>query len=442
LNPFISVFSIKKMPVKVQSGFARRPTQEESGLFGIKITASEPIQKNIHIALLIDTSGSMEGERMTSVKRTLGVLLNRLNVGDTITVVGFSSREKIVLDSVRVTTDNIAIMLSEIDKLSADNGTNLEAGIAGLGKLLKEDTVLNALVVLTDGHINEGITSVAGLYSLIKSYVKSVPVYTLGYGTDHNADLLKTISSRTRANYTFIQDEIVLPISMGDMLGALQTEVASDASITYDSKWVCVEPLAEMRTEYHLGSLIADKAMWVVFLVPFGQEAADFTLKYKDVVNNTLCSSPQENEVSAMEIEEQYVRCITGTALNKISDTMRRNRLEEAKELITSGISAITKSPAADRPLVIHMKAQLDETLEEVNKALARHRLPRSPALLTPPALLNRITSLGGNYSAQRGVTQMANGQTPSLFSSPSQEQERNEMTAQYSLGAGDPAVP
>jgi hypothetical protein len=431
-----------KMPVIVKSGFAKRPTLEEAGLLGIKITGSEPELKNIHIGLLIDTSGSMEGDRIDSVKRTLGVLLNRLSLGDSITLVGFSSSAKVILDSVTITNDNKLILLGEIDKLITDGGTNLEAGISGLGQILKENTVLNALVVLTDGHINEGITSVAGLHSLINSYLKSVPVYTLGYGSDHNADLLKTLSFRTRANYTFVQDEIVLPISMGDLLGALQTEVASGMSIIYNSNWKCIEPLAEAGTEYNIGSLIADKPMWVIFRVPLGQEAADYTIKYKDSTANLLNSRPQDNEISPIEVEEQYVRCVTGTALNKIGDAMRKNKLEEAKALISTSIADISRSLAANRPLVIRMKAQLEETLEEVNKAMSRHRLPRSPPLMTPPNLLNRITSLGGNYSAQRGVTQMANGMTPSLFSSVSQEQQGNEMAAQYSVAAGDPLEP
>ena len=427
------------MPVIVKSSFAKRPTLEEPGLLGIKIEANEPRSKNIHVGLLFDCSGSMEGDRIISVKRTISVLLDLLNIGDVITLVGFSDTAQIILNAVTVTSDNKLTMLESIDKLTANGGTNLEVGVVGLGQLLKEQSVLNALVVLTDGHLNDGVTSVAGLYSLITSYMKSVPVYTLGYGEDHNADLLKNLSSRTRANYTFIQDEIVLPISMGDMLGALQTEVASEASIKYDPSWTCIEPLAVPDSEYNIGSLIADKATWVIFKVTAGSEAANFTLSYKDEINNLFTSRPGENEIAELEIVEQYVRCITGATLNSVSEAMRLNKLVNARDLLISGLSAINSSKAARRPLVIRMKAQLEETLEEVNKAINRPPMHRGFSPMTPAALLNRTTSLGGNYSAQRGVTQMADGHTPGLFSNSSQEQASNHMAAQYSVGGGDP---
>ena len=48
---------------------------------GVKITASGVVSnKKVHIALLIDTSGSMEGERITAVIKTIKVLIERLNV--------------------------------------------------------------------------------------------------------------------------------------------------------------------------------------------------------------------------------------------------------------------------------------------------------------------------------------------------------------------------
>ena len=429
------------MPVIVKSSFAKRPTLEVPGLLGIKIEATEPRQKNIHLGLLFDCSGSMEGDRIISVKRTIAVLLDRLNLGDIITLVGFSDNAQVILDAVTINSNNKPTMLEAIDKLTAAGGTNLEIGVVGLGQLLKERSPLSALVVLTDGHLNDGMTSVAGLYSLITSYMNSVPVYTLGYGEDHNADLLKNLSSRSRANYTFIQDEIVLPISMGYMLGALQSEVASEASIKYDPNWTCIEPLAVPNSEYNIGSLIADKATWVVFNVPAGSEAANFTVCYRDEINNLFTSRPGENEVAELEIVEQYVRCITGTTLNSVSEAMRLNKLVDARDLLISGLSAITSSKAASRPLVIRMKAQLEETLEEVNKAINRPPMRRGFSPMTPAALLNRTTSLGGNYSAQRGVTQMADGQTPGLFSNLSQEQTSNHMAVQYSLGVGDPSA-
>ena len=445
------------MPVIVQSSFTN------DGICGLKISASDPVIRSIHVALLMDTSGSMEGERIDAVKRTLSVLVDRLHTGDKITLVGFSTDAKVLLDSVQVTADNKPTLLAEVNKLSTDGGTNMEAGISGLGLLFQNGSKPNAVVLLTDGHVNEGLTSFAGLYSLITSYMPSIPVYTLGYGTDHNADLLKSLSMKSHANYSFIQDEISLPLCMGDMLGSLQTEVASSASISYDERWTCLEPMSEVAGLYEMGSLIADKPMWVLFKVPEQARDSVLTLNYKaDGQGNTVAFSPVLGVLGELDIVEQHVRCLTGVTLNKVADAMQKNWLAEARTLLIAGIQYIALSAASSRPMVIRMKAQLDETLEEVDKAIAENsrmpryygamtleevdkaiaensRMPRYYGAMTPAALLLRTTSLGGNYSAQRGVTQMTHG--TNLFSSPCQEAASQQMVEQYSQVAGDPSA-
>jgi len=80
-----------------------------------------------------------------------------------------------------------------------------------------------------------------------------------------------------------------------------------------------------------------------------------------------------------------------------------------------------------DRPLTILMKAQLEESLEEVNRAMQNLRRGHVPA-----HLVNRMTSLGANYAAQRGVTQMADNTTPGVFSSPHQTRTSQAMASQY----------
>lgn len=414
------------------------PSTGIPGLLGIKIVGNSPVAKSIHIGLLMDTSGSMEGGRIDSVKRTMTVLLDHLVVGDKITLVGFSDKASTVFKELTIIDDPLQkpTLLGEISAMVADGGTNLECGISMMGQILTGGTPLNAIALLTDGEINDGISTTAGLYSMIKSYFNTVPVYTLGYGTSHNADLLKALALRSHANYTFIQDEIVLPISMGDMLGAIKTEVATDLSLGYDSRWYCAEPMADPgASNYDIGSLTADKPMWVLFKVPFGLQGSALTIKYKENgVDSNLSFQPTDGECDSLDIIEQAMRCETGIALNKVAEAMKRHKLTEAKDLLTSVLSVINSSQAVSRPLVIVMKAQIEETLEEVNKAISGHHVG-----FTPADLLYRTTSLGGNYSAQRGVTQMADAQTPNLFSSPAQIVASQAMSAGYSQSVHDP---
>jgi hypothetical protein len=217
------------------------------------------------------------------------------------------------------------------------------------------------------------------------------------------------------------------------MLGALQTEVAAEASISFDSRWSCCEPLASKGdSKFDLGSIIADKPMWAIFKVENGLQSSALTLNYRENgLPYTLMFSPVDGQVNGLEICEQELRCLTGITLNRVAELIQKRKLPEAKALLLKTLAELANSTVVSRPLVILMKAQLDETLEGVNTAVQRHNLPLD--------LLYRTTSLGGNYSAQRGVTQMADGQTPGVFSSPAQVLSSQVMCDQYSQ---DPLIP
>jgi hypothetical protein len=422
------------MPVSVLASFATQPTESTPGLCAVKVVATDPVTQPIHLGLLMDTSGSMEGPRLASVKRTLEVLLSHLRPDDKITLVGFCSTALTVFNAVSISADpsQKAALVAAINTLAATTSTNLEVGLAEMGSILKSTaSPLNALVVLTDGHINAGISSVSGLYSLVKSYFSVVPVYTLGYGADHNADLLKTLSARTHANYTFVEDEVALPVSMGNMLSALQTEVASAANLTFHGGLQCLEPTATSGS-FDFGSLIADKPMWAVFKVPLGLESSPFVLNYKMLgVNHTLSFTPTPSSIPNEEILEQELRCHTAQSIEKAIDAMKSYNLQMAKDIITAALALVAASSVASWPLPIVMKAQLDERLEDINKALA------SPHNYGAAAALCRMTSMGGNYSAQRGVTQMSDGTTPGVFCSPAQLIASQQMSDQYTSGGG-----
>jgi hypothetical protein len=431
------------MPITIKGSFANAATGDAPALLGVKITGTDPVAQNIHIGLLMDTSGSMEGTRLESVKRTISILLSRLNAGDLITLVGFSNKANTVfkMETIDVDQGKKDAMLAAVNALVAEGGTNMECGITELGQILSGATKpLGALVLLTDGEINEGISSVAGLHSIIKSYLKTVPVYTLGYGENHNGTLLKAISLRTNASYTYIEQELMLPTSIGNMLGALQTEVASEVSLGFDSRWSCAEPEAKPGSSvFEFGSIIAEKPMWAIFRVPLGFEGSAMTLSYKmNGADYNVTFTPADGQCDILEIEENNLRCSNANTLNKVSEELRMNKLPDAKVLLLAGLALLNASALVSRPLVIQMKAELEESLEEVEKAILRR------SRTTPASLMYRMTSLGGNYAGQRGVTQMANGRTPGVFSSPDQIQTSQGMTVEYSQAspaAHDPDV-
>ena len=436
------------MPVNVNISYATRPTSTEKGILGVKVTCDTPVAKAIHMGLAIDTSGSMDGERIESVKRTLGVLISRLRVGDSITIVGFNQAASVVLAGHIISDTNRAEAIQLVNELQAGGGTNFEAGFTGLGALLQGGTAsvqpFDAVVVLTDGHANEGITSAAGLGSLIKSYMKGMPVYTLGYGEDHNADLLRALSIRSQGTYTYIGEETILPASMGDLMASLQDEVAKSAVLSTPANWVCVEAGAETAGIYDFGSLIAGKPVWAIFEIPPTSDAgpATLTLTYKQfgVAANLTVTGTIDTALDQLDVLEQLLRCKTSKALDVVATALGTHDVDKALSVLNATIAEISSSPAAMRPLAIRMKAQLEEMLETANaakRAAGRFRHGGGAAL-------GRMASnAASNYGTQRGVTSSGGGAPAvALFSSPRMIDAATAHVTQYSQSVShDPAA-
>jgi len=408
--------------INVKACYLKKPTNEESGIIGIKINGinTDIILKAINIVLLIDTSGSMEGDSITAVKKTISILIEKLSDGDTITLIGFGSESKIIISNVTIDYSNKNTIIQEVDKLVAEGGTNLESAISALGQI--GNIKPNAVIILTDGYINQGITSIAGIYSLIKSYLSDSPVYTLGYGENHNIDLLKNLATRTRASYTFIQEEIALPIAMGDMLGALKTEISSNTTLVFPDNWTCIEPIAEGGNTFCIGPIIANKPMWVMLNVPKGSIDKSMVLTYvQPNSSNSITFNTTDGSLDRMEMLEQMIRCEMCKVINTVSDYMKMNNLNKAKELLIKNINSLTISEAKNCHLVIIIKAQMAELLEEVNKNILNSNR-------TSQGLLARASNTSSNYGNQRGVS--SNG--PSLFSSPNQAVYSQNMSVRY----------
>ena len=414
---------------------------------GVKITASGVVSnKKVHIALLIDTSGSMEGERITAVIKTIKVLIERLSVDDMFTLIGFSNEASVIVSGVIITEATKLSIISDLPNIVAGGGTNMEIGITKLGELIHNGLSMpNSVVILTDGHINEGMTSLGGLYSLIKSYTPLVPMYTLGYGMEHNANLLKDIAAKTRGSYTLVEDDNILPGVMGDMLGALKSEVTSNAVLKFPVGWKCMEPIAEgTDNSFTVGSLILDKPMWVVFNVPDGvvsnvQEGVTSTNTFELVCNEMSMSFTNNDDMDSSEVAEQLCRCQITSVMNNISEAIKNRKYSEAEKMASDNIKVLETSEAKNRPLVIKMKAQMEESLEEIKNLITNQntRFNRN----ADRNLQMRMTSLGGTYSLQRGQSGGgAAGPPNNDFSSPAQRAESVQMTQNYSQCGGDPA--
>lgn len=93
---------------------------------------------------------------------------------------------------------------------------------------------INAVMLLTDGLANHGITDRNLLKETVINALKEGPpivIHTFGYGEDHDEDLLRDIAIAGGGNYYYMKSDEDVPTSFADALGGLISVIAQNAVV-------------------------------------------------------------------------------------------------------------------------------------------------------------------------------------------------------------------
>jgi Ca-activated chloride channel family protein len=160
----------------------------------------------VNLALVVDTSGSMEGEMIEDAKKASLALLDALSPGDTLAVVAFHSRAEVLTPATRINAKNAAKIREQISAMKAHGTTDmaggLRAGIDEVVKGLRADGV-NRIVLLGDGVPNNE----APIVNLAQAAGRSgVAVTALGLGLDYNETLMNAVAQHSGGKFHFVRD--------------------------------------------------------------------------------------------------------------------------------------------------------------------------------------------------------------------------------------------
>src|SRR5262249_54012326 len=118
----------------------------------------------IALALVLDRSGSMSGDKITTAKRAALAVLQRLDERDTLAVVVFDEHIDTIQPLARVTDAVKANVRAELDRIGARGSTALHEGwLTGCNALVADEIAalepgIARCFLLTDGLANVGLT--------------------------------------------------------------------------------------------------------------------------------------------------------------------------------------------------------------------------------------------------------------------------------------------
>jgi hypothetical protein len=384
----------------------------------------------------------MTGARIDSVKRTLAAARPLFCESDTVSLVTFNDNGTTQLARHRLNDDGIEQFYTVVNNLTPSGSTNLSAGIE---KLYEIGTDYTMLLLLTDGHINMGVTSVGGLKAMALGVCRSA-INTLGYGPDHSRSLLSQLAIASRGSYTYADSDEVLPIIVGDILAGVRGEVFRQVEVSHTGPaTVICQEIDSAGSKYTVGNMVADRDYWVVF------SATDDLSTIQVSAAGGFSQSVSVTDSDDLAIKEQICRCRVARQLSSISELLETGfaeavQINTTRTSLTSLRDEITAlSDTSSRPLLLRMTGQIAEALEGLESLVAGPGPGSGPALCRMPAgnhLAARMSSGVTCLATQRGY--MSGGGDPNetcIFSSPSQRTGSRTVHATYSQVA-EPSEP
>ncbi len=353
----------------------KQTTYLKVGLTGFELAGASK-RPPVNIAIVLDKSGSMQGEKIRQAREAAKMAIGRLNANDIVSVVSYDSTVNVLTPATKVTDK--AMINAQIDRINANGSTALFGGVSkGAAEIRKfyDPKRVNRIFLLSDGQANVGPQSPRELGNLGASLAKEgISVTTLGLGLGYNEDLMTQLAMKSDGSHSFIEEPAQLTQIFNEDFGEALQVVAQKVVV----KITCREGVRPVRTLGREADIAGQTVVTTMNQIYSGQEQfvlleveipatrsgavrdiATVNLGYLNMetrVDDRLSSSvaarftTSDSEIAKAVSTEVMVASISQIAVenNKKATALRdQGRIEEARKLLLSNSAFLGEN--ADR---------------------------------------------------------------------------------------------
>ncbi|WP_186445914.1 vWA domain-containing protein [Paenibacillus cremeus] len=210
-------------------------TEKAFLLLELKGTATMQTERaSMNISLVLDRSGSMSGAPLAFSKKACQYVIDQMVSDDTLSIVVFDDEVTTVLQPQNIMHKDL--MKQRIESIQTGGSTNLSGGLLqGIQYVLKSkrEGSINRVILLSDGHANQGITDPLKLQSIVKEFQgMGVGVTTMGVGDGFDEELMEGIADSGGGNFYFIEKPEDVPGIFSKELTGLLSVIAQNVQLT------------------------------------------------------------------------------------------------------------------------------------------------------------------------------------------------------------------
>jgi Ca-activated chloride channel homolog len=309
----------------------------------------------VNVAVVIDRSGSMQGERIAAAKKGAHVALERLSSDDVVSLVAYNHGVDVLSPAAPVGGSRDKLERA-IDRLTADGTTALYAGVKEGGEQVKEfrsDTKVNRVILLSDGLANVGPSSPGEVAELGRQLAsKGISVSTIGLGLEYNEDLMQRLAAASDGNHVFVERPSDLAEIFDREFGDALSIAAQDVTITIECR-AGFKPkrvlgreaeISGQRITLKMNQLQADNERYVVVELeaPKGEAAGDrdvaeVGVDYLDLDGNERKKADAKVRVTLGDDAKAAEASVNKQVMSQVTEQVATENSERAVELRDKG---------------------------------------------------------------------------------------------------------
>ncbi|MCJ7781100.1 MAG: VWA domain-containing protein, partial [Acidimicrobiia bacterium] len=185
----------------------------------------------LHLALVIDRSGSMDGGKLEAAKDAARFLVDHLGTGDSLALVAFDDQVSLLAPAAAPDKERLTAVIGSIN---AGGTTNLSGGWLKGAEELRRVTGdgQRRVLLLTDGHANVGVTDPGRLTGMAQGIRgERISTTTIGFGRDFDEVLLTAMADVGGGNGYFAEGPDDAPGIFNEEFEGLATVAAQNVSV-------------------------------------------------------------------------------------------------------------------------------------------------------------------------------------------------------------------
>ena len=402
------------------------------------ISSSRP--KPAAFCVVLDRSGSMNGQPLERAKEATCLAIRNLRREDQFAMVLFESTAQVAIP-LQACPDKLRL-IDLVNKIVTAGSTNLTGGwMLGRDELKKAPAdASRRLLLLSDGLLNVGIVDPVQVHQIVANGLEADAIRTssLGFGNNYDEKLLADLASATNGQFYDADSPEKLPAIFAHELDGLQKLAVQNLRLRLKRLDFCESfellsgypsiELPDGRKEFAVGDLVSEEEKILCFtleVLPLpwlqgapvasleGEKLVEIEILYDEIGEAGVVSRSQQQVVRVqatqnpqeVKVDETVVGWVAmqkaGLTIKRATDEMTGGSPEKAKSILQEAIRFLSQRGSKDKveqalQILNQLLAQIDQgfmsardlksyKLREFYARRSSSRLPPGPNPLSPP---------------------------------------------------------